>query len=331
MTKLLQTFLLAVLGFAFSMFMAQSVYAQTYVPRRIDGVVVSLKNSNLWPAAVMIDNDPRARPQASLNAASVVYETLAEGGIPRYMAIFAKPGVGAVGPVRSVRPYFAELAAEYRAPLFHAGGSRDGLSRVKQLKLLDVDALRRPGAKYFYRADRSQSTFNLFTNGKQMNQALASAKLNKKTPTYEPWLFEKKSRPRVLPNKQKPLTIDFRSGASYVTQYRYDRPTNSYRRYIGGRLHIDRATRKPVVVKNAVIMIVPKEKVVDAKKHVKIDVLGRGKAILLKDGRAVTIRWKKLTPGQRLTFTTGKGDPIKFRPGTIWIEVVPKGKPVTIG
>lgn len=310
---------------------ASAAHGQTYVPRWLDGVVVSQKNSNLWPSAVMVDNDPRARPQASLNNASVVYETLAEGGVPRFMAIFAKPGVGAIGPVRSIRPYFAELAAEYKAPVFHAGGSKDGLSRLKQLKLLDMDALRKPGAKYFYRADRSNSTFNLFTNGTRVNQALAIAGLAKRTPTFEPWLFETKSRPKVLPNKQKPLTIDFRSGASYVTQYRYDRPTNSYRRYIGGRLHVDRLTKKPVVVKNVVVMIVPKEKVLDAKKHLKINVLGRGKAILLKDGRAMTIRWKKLTPGQRLTFTTGPGDPIKFRPGPTWVEVVPQGKRVTIG
>jgi len=319
----------SILGAIF--FVASTTHAQTYVSRRLDGVVVSQKNSNLWPSAVMVDNDPRARPQASLNNASVVYETLAEGGIPRFMAIFAKPGVKAIGPVRSIRPYFAELAAEYKAPVFHAGGSKDGLSRLKQLKLLDMDALRKPGAKYFYRTDRSNSTFNLFTNGTRVNQALATAGLTKRTPTYEPWLFETKSRPKTLPNKQKPLTIDFRSGASFVTQYRYDRPSNSYRRYIGGKLHVDRLTKKPVVVKNAVIMLVPKEKVLDAKKHLKINVLGRGKAILLKDGRAVTIRWKKLTPGQRLTFTTSKGDPIKFRPGATWIEVVPQGKRVTIG
>ena len=175
---------------------APQAKAKSYVPRRIDGVVVSQKNSNLWPTAVMIDNDPRARPQASLSAASVVYETLAEGGIPRFMAIFTKPGIAAVGPVRSVRPYFAELAAEYKAPVFHAGGSRDGLSRLKQLKLLDIDALRKPGAKYFYRADRSNSTFNLFTNGTRISNVLAAAKLTRRTPTYTPWLFEAKSRPK---------------------------------------------------------------------------------------------------------------------------------------
>jgi len=50
------------------------------------------------PVAVVIDNfDPDARPQAGLNRASVVFETVAEGGITRFMAVYLEKDAPIVG------------------------------------------------------------------------------------------------------------------------------------------------------------------------------------------------------------------------------------------
>src|SRR3989344_8490325 len=40
------------------------------------------------PLAVMVENHQEARPQSGLGEADVVYETVAEGGITRFMAVF---------------------------------------------------------------------------------------------------------------------------------------------------------------------------------------------------------------------------------------------------
>ena len=59
---------------------------------------------------IMIENSPAARPQSGLNEAGVIYEAIAEGGITRFMAIFQEAKPNYIGPVRSVRLTFAEMA-----------------------------------------------------------------------------------------------------------------------------------------------------------------------------------------------------------------------------
>jgi len=86
------------------------------------------------PLMVMIENHEDSRPQSGLQNADIVYEAVAEGGITRFMGVFYCNAVrGAankydVGPVRSARSYFVDLASEYSDyPLYtHVGGANCG-------------------------------------------------------------------------------------------------------------------------------------------------------------------------------------------------------------
>ena len=82
----------------------------------------------------MIDDHLDARPQSGFNAASVVWQAPAEGGIPRYMMIFQDQVPAAVGPVRSARYYYIAWAAEWRAVYAHAGGSPQALRDARTPK-----------------------------------------------------------------------------------------------------------------------------------------------------------------------------------------------------
>ena len=50
------------------------------------------------PIAVVVENHPDARPQSGLSKADLVYETLAEGGITRFLAIFQTQKAENIGP-----------------------------------------------------------------------------------------------------------------------------------------------------------------------------------------------------------------------------------------
>lgn len=58
------------------------------------------------PFMCIIENSRAARPQSGLSEADIVYETMAEAGIPRFLAVFYENSPEVIGPVRSVRPYF---------------------------------------------------------------------------------------------------------------------------------------------------------------------------------------------------------------------------------
>lgn len=96
-----------------------------------NGAMFTKTEEKVWqtrrPLYVMIENSIDARPQSGLSFADVVYEAVAEGGITRfgavmYCGISAKDTI--VGPVRSARTYFVNLASEYNFPLYtHVGGA----------------------------------------------------------------------------------------------------------------------------------------------------------------------------------------------------------------
>ncbi|RLC33465.1 hypothetical protein DRH14_04810 [Candidatus Shapirobacteria bacterium] len=101
----------------------------------INGELFTKEEKNIWkkrrPLMVMIENHKDARPQSGLSKADVVYEVIAEGGITRFMAVYYCNAVSGVkkkydvGPVRSARTYFLDLASEYSDyPLYaHVGGA----------------------------------------------------------------------------------------------------------------------------------------------------------------------------------------------------------------
>ncbi|HWJ80121.1 MAG TPA: DUF3048 domain-containing protein, partial [Niallia sp.] len=73
----------------------------------------SKKESTDRAVSVMINNHPKARPQTGLADADIVYEALAEGEVTRFLAIFQSSKPEKIGPIRSSRDYYIELAKGY--------------------------------------------------------------------------------------------------------------------------------------------------------------------------------------------------------------------------
>jgi hypothetical protein len=123
------------------------------------------------------------------------------------------------------------------------------------------------------------------------------------------------------------VTIDLGAGLAYAVRYEFDRKRDIYRRFTGGRPHLDKATKKQLYAKNVVLLLVPRERVLDRKGRLDLLTVGKGKAILLQDGYAMTINWKKRTAASRTVFTNSKGKEVFFNAGPTWITVVPAGHP----
>jgi hypothetical protein len=101
----------------------------------LNGLKYTVDEEKIWsarrPLMVMIENHDESRPQSGLQNADIVYEAVSEGGITRFMGIFycgiveGSANTYDVGPVRSARTYFLDLASEYSDyPLYtHVGGA----------------------------------------------------------------------------------------------------------------------------------------------------------------------------------------------------------------
>ncbi|MGH2444307.1 MAG: DUF3048 domain-containing protein, partial [Chloroflexota bacterium] len=93
-----------------------------FIPGPLDGQSTKRHLALRRPLAVIVENyAPDSRPQSGLAPASTVIETLAEGGVTRFMAIYLEHDAALVGPVRSTRMYFDHWAAGFHAIFGHVG------------------------------------------------------------------------------------------------------------------------------------------------------------------------------------------------------------------
>ncbi|MCK5019666.1 MAG: DUF3048 domain-containing protein, partial [Candidatus Peribacteraceae bacterium] len=75
--------------------------------------------------AIMVENHEDARRyHLGLEEALLIQEFYVEGFISRFVALFSMDDIPeAIGPVRSIRPYFLDAFFPWSSIIFHAGGS----------------------------------------------------------------------------------------------------------------------------------------------------------------------------------------------------------------
>lgn len=300
-----------------------------FAPRRIDGVEVAWADSNVLPVSVMIENLASIRTQQyGLGQANLVYEVLAEGGITRFLAVYAqRDPISKLGPIRSARHYCVDWAEEYGGVYMYVGGSPQALGVTNTTAYL-TDLNQFYHANYYYRDPELFAPHNLFSNSELITFALRDLELSETIGEYEAYLFKEDKPKSDRPAAADPIMIDW-STSDYEVEWRYDRETNTYWRWNGGEEHYDANSNEQLSAHNIVIQRV-KTSVLDAATG-RLDVvtIGEGDAIVLQDGLAITGRWKKSQRGERTTFVTVDDEDIAFNPGTTWIEAVPIDTAIT--
>ena len=281
--------------------------------RLIDGVEVAAGMENLFPTAVMIDNQSEARPQFGLASANLVYEAEAEGGITRYLAVFAnKEDISKIGPVRSARPYFADWVRELSALYVHVGGSPEALNKITTDHIFDLDQFY--NSKYFTRDQSKQAPHNVYTSNDNLNQYLKSK--NYTAGTFFPWKFKEETALKDRPAAAT-IKIGFRS-PEFAVRWEYDKVSNSYIRYLADQKHLDGG--REIKAKNIVIQY-SKVANIDSEKRLELETVGTDRAILCTDGVCQEGAWKKDKKQTRTRFYKSDGTEFEFNSGPTWVEV----------
>jgi hypothetical protein len=292
--------------------------------RFIDGVTVEPGKENLLPKAVMIENLVTVRPQSGLQAAQVVYETLAEGGITRFLAVYATDELlPEIGPVRSARHYFVDWAEEYEGLYAHAGGSPQALGQLATTNHF-VLTLNQVGGDhaYFWRDQGIAAPHNLFTSMELLQFALRDNEALEKSGSFSPWKFGSELPRDQRPAEPKTITIPF-SSASYEVRYEYSPEQNVYERFNGGEEHIDAATSQPLTVRNVVVQFAEVSLLDPVSGRLEVITQGEGRAVVFHDGTASEGTWRREPGSGRTRFFDSAGAEVNFIPGNIWIHVLP--------
>jgi hypothetical protein len=269
--------------------------------------------------SVKVDNTRAARPQAGLDDADLVHEELVEGGLTRLLVTFHSKDAAEVAPVRSARPVDGPLLRQLGGGLFgFAGASAGVLERVRRSSgatLLGPDQA--PGA--YRRLPDRPAPYNLAASTAALYRA--GSRAGKGPPP--PFLTFAEQPPT---GGRQAARVGLRFSPAARAAWRWDAAGRRYVRDQDGtpaRL----VDGRPVTTDNVVVLSVAVR--LDVNRDVLGNrtpdpvVVGRGRAWLLRDGRALAGTWRRAAADQPLRLLGQDGAPLALHPGRTWVELLP--------
>ncbi len=271
--------------------------------------------------AVVVDNDPRARPQSGLGAACLVYEVPTEARILRFLAVFNATGPDQVGPVRSVRPAFLEVARELGAVVAHAGQSLPAFRWIRAHRYPVVNEFWDP--QPFWRSRARRMPHNLYGSVLRIREVMARRGYDRPPPPLRPVTL-------TYAEPQGPAAGSIRVGFWGPFRAEFTYHDGRYLRATAGRPHLDALTGAPVWARAVIVQFVPwrswRSRKVDVSE---VGVVGEGRALVFAYGRATEGRWQKASEAVPTAFTDAQGRGLLLPPGPVWVILAPLGTPVT--
>jgi len=300
-------------------------FVKTEIRSKLTGEIVSEETVQSRPMVVMLDNQYKARPQASLSDADVIYEFLAEGGITRYMAVIQSKKPESVGPIRSARPYFIDKALEYDPIYVHVGGSPEALADIKELEIDVIDGLS-SGAEVMWRTSHKERPHNLYSSYDALKQAGIKKGFRKAELSVKGFEFNYEGY-RPAGTVAEIIKIPYKAPTEsdpvgYTSEFRYDNVTEKYKRYVNGEAYKDERTNVHLSASNVIIQEAAHE-LLDSEGRLGIALIGRGNGKLVSKGKIVPITWEKATRTSATVYYGEDGNEIELNVGVTWIQVIP--------
>jgi len=278
------------------------------------------------PIAIMVENTTDARPQSGLIYADMVFEVVDEYGITRYVAVFSSYEAETIGPVRSARIYYAEIARSLD-PLYAFWGTYPECYDV--IRNLDIDVLdgnseviayADSGWRDYTRSDITEHTAFMSTVALKEDALDYSYSLEG---GQSPLRFKEDASDSDRGDVSD-ITINF-SSEIFKAYFEYDGENNNYLKYVGDSPHTDYETGSQIKVNNIIVMITDIEGPIDQYGHMVVRTTGtsdNSKAFFFIDGNVIEGTWERSSAFDPFKYRDENGDTILFNKGSTWVALI---------
>lgn len=268
--------------------------------------------------SVKIENSSDSRPQSNIQMADVVYESVTEGGITRFNALFHSQAPKVVGPVRSARLSDLYIVPQYQALFAFSGASSSVNGRVNAAGIdnLSEDAgITAP----FTRSSSRPRPHNLYVDVEKVRTEGERRKMDVSADVRS---FEFDRRARETTPSVTEITVPFSQSNTVV--WTYDQESDTYLRVNNGKKFTDAETGDQVSARNVVVLwakhsVASHDKV--GSTTYEIVLAGEGRATVFRGGQRYQCTWKadKDAPP---SFVAEDGTAVKLSPGNTWMQVI---------
>jgi hypothetical protein len=264
-----------------------------------------------YPALIQVPNDEFARDQDGLQAADLVFEYLAEGGITRLTAIYSN-APDMIGPIRSSRLVSLKIGRHYEGLLFQSGESQ----------VTQAAAGGDPVPQFF------ETTGYTFRSGSRIapdNLMIAGDNVKRAEQNYFPNLpgfAIPKARPAGLTGGTPAATINV---DEHNSTYSYDPVMGTYQKREEGHLYLDAHTRQQLRIEMLIVFHTTETQLAIGDGHGSFlhdfDLSTTGKADIYYKGQRYAGTWSGSDAHSPITFALANGQALPLPPGLVWIDV----------
>ncbi len=276
------------------------------------------------PAVVVkIDNVSVARPQAGIDQADVVYDTMVEGGLSRLAAVFQSHYPTLLGPVRSGRLTDEGVADDLNHPILAFAGTNADFMPILQAQPLTLATMN--NYPNLYQRIGGNAPHNLYTNVGTMVKTV-----NVHTWPAPLFNFLQPGQPFGGAGVTPATAVSFSFPAASVA-WNYDPAGHVWRRTQDGTPHTVQAGFQ-IAAANVVIYFTPYitsgmatgEGLPPAPIPEGI-LTGTGNVWVFSAGKVVKGTWTRPNLTTPATYKDSAGATIKLTPGNTWVELAPVG------
>lgn len=283
--------------------------------------LTGLRPSSNRVVAVKIDDTANGRPQVGTNYADIVYIEEVEGGLTRLLAVF-NTHLPTVEAVRSTRAGDPEILAEYGPIAYVAsGGSHNPLQVLDRSNL--KASINDRGGPGFARDGGRPAPYNLRANLNTIANAMKGARERNVGLTW--------SKSIANAPVGKGTTVQTRVGGTPV-QFNWDAKLNRYVRLIDGNVQhtangalIDTPN---VIVQFCNVTVYTKDRDVLGNPNKYTHTVGRGKAVVFRNGHRIVGTWYRPTLASGTKFLDSHGKQIPLSPGGAWVVLTSTNAPL---
>lgn len=273
--------------------------------------------------AVKIENTTAARPQTGLEQADVVWETIVEFEVSRFIAVYHSQVPAEVGPIRSVRPMDPLVVAPTNGMLVFSGGQPGILQLVDQsgLQVVSHDA----GAPGMYRSKARKAPHNVYGNPSEW---WATAEAGRGAPGQQFAFARSGDAASAVTGGTPAGTLDFRLSGQSHPVWSWDGASGTWLRSEGSTPATSASGARLSAV-NVVSITAPHPATgFGAQGGAAVptyELVGSGDGVLATGGKTVPVRWQKDAQDQPLRLFLADGSEATLAPGNTWVELVPAG------
>lgn len=274
------------------------------------------------PALVVkVDDTSRALGvQEGIDAADLVYVERVEGGTLRVAAVFHSSDA-TVGPVRSARTSDLGITGNLNRPLFAYSGANGGvLGQVRAANLVDVGYDVRTSSY----AERGSGLLRFSID----TAALYGFTPEGAGPPPQQLNYREPGAPvdNAGATPASGVRITYPGSVGEVVEYRDE--GDGWARVQGGVAHVV-ASGERISPDNVIVQFVGYRSsgFVDVTGAISPEavLVGEGEAWIFTGGQLVRARWSRPDEGALTSYVDSAGAPVRFTPGTTWVELADPG------